>query len=188
MKRSLSFLLIIFIITISTNLNACLCGDQAPYFCQPIDLMRHTYLVVVTDTLISSDLEVVTIDSIQHSTIEVYGEINTTETSQNYQVFKDNIISCFSMEVASHEIEKEADQLIVFPNPAIDYLFIDLKINSIQTTHLDLLNSKGQILKSNLNFEAGKSKLKINDLQNNQLYFLRVKTKTGIIIRKFIKT
>jgi len=122
---------------------------------------------------------------LHYSNNEVHGEIDATLTSQNYQTFKDNIVSCFSMEVSSYDIENKAAQLIVYPNPASDYLYIDLNLNGIQDAQLDILNSKGQILRSHLNFKPGKQQLKIDDLPNNQLSFLRVKTNMDMTMYKF---
>jgi len=115
----------------------------------------------------------------------VEGPIDETHNSQNYQAFKDNIVSCIPIPVSSYEIEKESIQLRVYPNPVSEYLFINL--NGILEAQLDILNSKGQIVRSDLNFKPGNQQLIIDDLQNNQLYFMRVKTETGMIVLKFFK-
>lgn len=250
MKRSLSFLVATLFVFMNNNLNACSCIYPNPYFCQSINEITDVYLVVVTDTLGWTDIEVTIIDNIKNSTTdktlkilgqdglncgqimtrfnlndtlvfaltnyeirnamthelyswyldgcgltclkysnnEVHGSIDVMQVSQNYQVFKDNIVSCFSMPVSIDAIEMETIQLVYYPNPANDYLFIDVNLNRLEDAQLDLLNSKGQIVKSVINFKQGGKQLKIDDLQSNQFYFIRIKTKTDMMVRKFFKT
>ena len=71
--------------------------------------------------------------------------------------------------------------LAVYPNPTQDYV----NINIVSSTAFKLLNINGQILKEGLLIN-GKNTINLSDFKSG-LYFLNLKTDSGIIIKKIIK-
>ena len=73
---------------------------------------------------------------------------------------------------------------IVYPNPAIDQLFVESKQNSVKGI-IDITNISGQqVLTYPLNTQ--KSNIDISSLKNG-LYLVKIATESGVTTQKFIK-
>ena len=92
-------------------------------------------------------------------------------------------------------IEENANQLYisVYPNPATDYLNIDITTNNLKSTHLIIYDNMGRKVLEKKTTES-KTELNIKGLES-RLYFLQVQSEGSassprgkeIISKKFVK-
>ena len=75
----------------------------------------------------------------------------------------------------------EMTDILVYPNPATDVLYID----GTQNSEIEILNIEGQILRL-LIINNNHTILDISDLAEG-LYFVKVKNETGTLVKKFVK-
>lgn len=78
--------------------------------------------------------------------------------------------------------------LIVFPNPATDKVFLESSLFSNEDFIIQLINSKGQIIKKLNNYNLGrpaKIEIVLSDVTNG-CYFLQIVSKEKTIIKKLI--
>lgn len=97
-------------------------------------------------------------------------------------------VSCISAtEVVEQQINKK-DQFTLFPNPAKG--FVNFKLNDLsegQKTELEILDIQGNIIfKALLTTENNQTAIDLREMSNG-VYLLKIKTNSGIQIRKFIK-
>lgn len=88
--------------------------------------------------------------------------------------------------IAEHD---EVHELVVTPNPAVDFIQIDLKINSKTKIQLMLLDMQGRILETFLDEVKSPSKhsftYTVKNL-NNQALFVVLKCNEGLVYRKIL--
>jgi hypothetical protein len=89
----------------------------------------------------------------------------------------------FTENVPTYNHEEKTSEIIIYPNPASNFLNIS-NINNVQ--HIDMQNLSGITFRS-FNFSGEKSaSIPLSGLTNG-LYILRIKMSGKTIIRKFIK-
>jgi Secretion system C-terminal sorting domain/Outer membrane protein Omp28 len=78
-------------------------------------------------------------------------------------------------------------QVSLFPNPATDELTLTFDPNLVKFQTAEMFNSAGQkVIFSTKNQTAGKLSLDVKNLENG-VYFLKMQTDNGVIVRKFLK-
>lgn len=73
----------------------------------------------------------------------------------------------------------------IYPNPAIDYIFID-KIQSFENGTYDIIDITGTIVKSMLISNQQNAAISISELPKG-VYMLRIQSEIGVIVSKFVK-
>jgi hypothetical protein len=135
-------------------------------------------------------------------TTDLYQELDSLKPCTNYQYQVQTICpignSIFSQlsifkticPVGINEIEG-VSELIIYPNPVVDELLVELKLTTKKEISIQIINTTGQLIKS-VDFEnttQGHNQLKINDLKNlpKGLYFVKIKSGDQSILKKIIK-
>lgn len=77
---------------------------------------------------------------------------------------------------------KSSDNIIIFPNPSLDFVVIDGLKND---DFIEILNLQGQIVK-NLNVSSTKTSIDISELAKG-IYYVRIKSNKKLHITKIIK-
>lgn len=73
----------------------------------------------------------------------------------------------------------------VYPNPALDFIIIDLSAAELNNAELSIVDLQGKNILSQ-RIESSKEKIEISNLQNG-IYFLNLNTEKGSIVKKLIK-
>ena len=94
--------------------------------------------------------------------------------------------------VGINQLKENKLQVAVYPNPAADKIFIELKDNSGEASEIKVFNLLGNTVKQLNNPSAGsgqaatkKISIDISELQNG-VYFVRIKTNEGSVTKKII--
>jgi hypothetical protein len=90
-----------------------------------------------------------------------------------------NIIFVLITDLGS--LTSDINSVQIFPNPASN----KLQIETTQKSFIEILNLQGQIIKSFNSYESH-TNVDISTLARG-MYFVKVKTKNGIIVKKFVK-
>lgn len=88
--------------------------------------------------------------------------------------------------LSTNENSNENSEIIVYPNPAQDIIFIENSHSSLLLTSLKLSNSIGQELKSYKSTEIQNNSINLKELPN-AIYYLQITTNGKIITKKIIK-
>lgn len=76
-------------------------------------------------------------------------------------------------------------QLNVYPNPASEFIWVDLKTSKIKSALVEIYNMEGKLVYNNKwEFVNGPNKIMINKLSSSQ-YILRVSDSSGKVIQTF---
>ena len=84
---------------------------------------------------------------------------------------------------ASNEIEEYGEiPVLLYPNPASEYLYVTIS-ESMTITNLYVYNMEGQLIKT---VKGKVSSINIAELSKG-MYFIRIHTDKGFVVRKFVK-
>ncbi len=84
---------------------------------------------------------------------------------------------------ASNEIEEYGEiPVLLYPNPASEYLYVTIS-ESMTITNLYVYNMEGQLIKT---VKGNVSSINIAELSKG-MYFIRIHTDKGFVVRKFVK-
>ena len=95
--------------------------------------------------------------------------------------------SCLSLSgVGVHENEKQQLDVKVYPNPANNYVFIELKESTEKIT-IEIFDMPGNLVKAATFGNPQKyTSIPVEDLSRG-LYSIRIKSVNGLAVRKFVK-
>ncbi|WNB17940.1 T9SS type A sorting domain-containing protein [Marivirga arenosa] len=107
---------------------------------------------------------------------------------QSYLVEDDSVInSSFPSNIAStgnavlSNTPLKSDELNIFPNPVTDYISITSNLN-IQLKEIEVLSLEGRLIK----IFKGSESIDVSELEKG-IYLLKIKAKSGEVIKRFIK-
>lgn len=76
-------------------------------------------------------------------------------------------------------------QLNVYPNPATEYIWIDLKSNEVKSAIVEIYNMEGKLVyNSRWEFVNGPNQIMLNELNSSQ-YILRITDSSGKVLQTF---
>lgn len=76
-------------------------------------------------------------------------------------------------------------EIKVYPNPASDYVWVDLKSDEIKDATIELYDLEGKLIySSKLNLIEGSTKIDLHNLNSSQ-YILRISDNTGNVLQTF---
>ena len=78
--------------------------------------------------------------------------------------------------------EFEAEELTLYPNPAIDKLYLTIA-KDVAIKEIEFVNAQGQLLRT---YPGSQREFQVGDLPSG-LYFMRVATSEGVITKKWVK-
>ncbi|GAB3991931.1 hypothetical protein GCM10028807_23560 [Spirosoma daeguense] len=83
----------------------------------------------------------------------------------------------------------EPVSIVVYPNPTTNEVYVDWRFPILQTVTMQLINTKGVIIRQLTRQSAATSQIEIFQLDDQPvgMYFLKVKTKTDVIIKRIAK-
>ena len=113
-------------------------------------------------------------------------------------ICENNTLSSFSevfifntkCDVHIEELQNEILDLVVFPNPFSENIFITFSLSEKSEIDFELITIGGQIIFNNkIEKNIGKHSIEISDLKDlpNGIYFLKIKTNNNFIIKKIVK-
>ena len=107
-----------------------------------------------------------------------YTDANSCESSAQSSIFVD---ACLGIE------SEEIDNLLIYPNPAIDEIYIEYQNTSANEAEIILVSNDGKVvfsstIKDNSNF---KEKLDVSNFSKG-VYFIRIKTNSTLIVEKIV--
>lgn len=113
-------------------------------------------------------------------------------------ICENNTLSSFSevfifntkCDVHIEELQNEILDLVVFPNPFSENIFITFSLSEKSEVDFELITIGGQIIFNNkIEKNIGKHSIEISDLKDlpNGIYFLKIKTNNNFIIKKIVK-
>jgi PKD repeat protein len=93
------------------------------------------------------------------------------------------------IDMSSIKEETPEDNVLIYPNPARDKLYIKSQINIKDATEVQITDALGNVVKElRLVFDANKL---INEICTSELsigfYFLNIRLKGGVVIKRFVK-
>ena len=119
---------------------------------------------------------------LHYSNGSVIGPVTTDITDQDYETFKQDILTCFDFSLSS-KVVLNVD-IEVFPNPAVNNVFI--KSRNIQFENISIFDSSGHLISEVKNINAHFDTFSIDHLQSG-IYFILINSPEGIIRKKIIK-
>lgn len=76
-------------------------------------------------------------------------------------------------------------EIKIYPNPAREYVYVDLKSNEIKSTVVEIFNMDGKLVyNQKFDYAAGPNQVTLNGLNSNQ-YILRVTDSKGNVLQTF---
>ena len=117
---------------------------------------------------------------------EYYGEIKIGYTGQTATTptidVKETVGNFEASPVANEEIEKDVQELSVFPNPANERVNINFDYQSTEQLSIIVINSVGQeVFRNSNNIITGKVNLEIStSTWNSGIYFIQFQSEKGI--------
>lgn len=106
-----------------------------------------------------------------------------------YTVFSYELASAGSKILSFQNNMHQINQLEVIPNPASDYVFVDIDSSGNMKAHLSFSDLKGKVMKKGDFYFLSKGKIrKTIDISNlsNGVYFMRLTTDNGVFTQKLI--
>lgn len=88
---------------------------------------------------------------------------------------------CYLVTIGINEISNKEDLITISPNPVTSALSIEAPLNST----IEILNLQGQIINS-LSANAGNTTIDVSAFPTG-MYFVEIKSKSGVGVRKFVK-
>lgn len=104
----------------------------------------------------------------------------TTTLTNNYESFFVAKIGSFGTGI--HDV-RASDLINVYPNPASNQLFIEL--NDFKNTKVEIFNIEGKLLQRTT-LISSKTTLEISNLTSG-IYFVKIKSDKGVVMKKVIK-
>lgn len=159
------------------------------------ELWEYSYGILAInnkDVFIYGEGGVKHIDASTGESENLYMDWNVPDVSGGYyDKYSDralfvNMGGCvFELKTKPNSVEQidPSSKMMVYPNPALDYLSINIAVSGQKT--LAIYNMLGARIMSS-NFFEDKSEINISDLPSG-MYILKVKTSEGLASRKFIK-
>jgi hypothetical protein len=99
--------------------------------------------------------------------------------SQSVSNIEDNEMYVFQGEIIATE------NIFIYPNPATDEIFVEIRNQSIRNNRVEIFNLQGQMLKSMV-MTGNKANVDISELPMG-MYFVQIATFPGYCVKKFIK-
>lgn len=133
-----------------------------------------------TDVLFSNGVNLDGMPSapITKSASSIYQEHLDEETIQSGTIYKFKALT-----VGIEELADELEYISIRPNPAKDFIAIDLNNDLVKIKHITLTNANGQKIEEiNYNFE----RVDISELSTG-VYFVQIHTDKGTINKKIVK-
>mgnify|MGYP006279043339 CR=1 FL=1 len=117
-----------------------------------------------------------------HNEIELHYELHCYQDKEIFWTNPNLHGSCFTVGVK--EKDQEMSSFRIFPNPALDIIFITIEQKSVYS--VEIFNLAGQMIFSK---EVNEQQLRVNvSGWDPGLYFVQLSTEKGIIFRKIIVT
>ncbi|MCF8332327.1 MAG: T9SS type A sorting domain-containing protein [Bacteroidales bacterium] len=117
-----------------------------------------------------------------HNEIELHYELHCYQDKEIFWTNPNLHGSCFTVGVK--EKDQEMSSFRIFPNPALDIIFITIEQKSVYS--VEIFNLAGQMIFSK---EVNEQQLRVNvSGWDPGLYFVQLSTEKGIIFRKVIVT
>ena len=85
------------------------------------------------------------------------------------------------MEIKYQDIKEYKDRFELYPNPIDDYLYITTEEN---INKIEIYNIMGVMI---LEKDSTSNKIDLSDL-NNGIYFIKIKTDKGTIVKRIVKS
>jgi hypothetical protein len=109
------------------------------------------------------------------------GVIISTDNPFSFTIMQDTtIMANFTPEVSMHDIENQANKIIIYPNPVKDRIYIQ---SLLPIEQISIYNISGKKVKQINHIQKAVS---VDDLAT-EMYFIKVKTENGETVRKIIK-
>lgn len=93
--------------------------------------------------------------------------------------------------VSISALTAEGKEILVYPNPAKDYLWIDLKTNENHPITISIYNLTGRLIQTNSysNEESSRYRIDLSDLEQPGMYIYKIQAgNKELVVGKFMKT
>jgi len=85
-----------------------------------------------------------------------------------------------------NEMEIKENQLNIYPNPAKEYITVDISSENIENATVQIINLLGKVVYSETGIINNNIKIDIQNFESG-LYFLSIENENSIMIKKFTK-